>query len=339
MFAPQAIGAVVSVAIAFDLSAAMATDKIFNGAGEFFGHAIILSDNFYKPKNVWYYSVMIKLVSPNFSDLFEPNIAIGKFPDGDSHITIPQLPDCRGQDVTVYHRLYPKQNTSLVVLLFIIEQLKQAGAKTVSAVCPYLPYARQDKQKLPGELTLAYSTCRLLAAAGLNKLITFDCHFLNDTGRQKFAGLTIENLSLGPALVARAKEIFHDEAFEIIGPDEGSRYLVAEHGGLALTKVRKDYQGAKVAYRDVHEVTGDLDVSGKNVLILDDIISSGSTMVKCLEKVSAAGAKKIICAATHGLFLFDCVEKMKVFSAEIFASDSIPGTLAKVSIKEQLVKL
>ena len=180
---------------------------------------------------------------------------------------------------------------------------------------------------------------KVLKQSLLNKLITFDCHFLNETGDQEYEGLQIYNLSMGPELVNYAKGIFNNEPFEIIGPDDGSRYLVEGHGGKSLKKIRKEYQGAKVSYRDVHEVSGDLEVKGKNVLILDDMISSGSTMVKCLEKISAAGAKKIACAATHGLFLFDCVDKMKVFAEDIFSTDSIINPHAKVSIKEQLINL
>ena len=81
----------------------------------------------------------LRLVSPNFSDIFEPNIEIGKFPDGDSHVRILPLQDSKGSDVIVFHRLYPKQNTSLVTLLFILDSLKEIGAKNITVVAPYLP--------------------------------------------------------------------------------------------------------------------------------------------------------------------------------------------------------
>lgn len=282
---------------------------------------------------------MIKLISPNFSDIFEPNIEVGVFPDRDSHIRIPQIEEVKGKDVTIFHRLYPKQNTDLIVLLFILDAVKKAGAKNIFAVCPYLPYARQDKLKLEGEILAAKSLCRILKTSGLDKLITFDCHFLNQTGLVEHEDLKIENISLGQDLVAHAKQLFNGESFEIIGPDDGSKYLVEAHGGKALKKARKEYEGAKIAHRDVHEVAGEVDVKNKNVLILDDIISSGSTMVKCLQKISAGGAKKIACATTHGLFLFDCLDKMKQYTDQIFSSDSIPNSLAKVSIEEHLKKL
>jgi ribose-phosphate pyrophosphokinase len=282
---------------------------------------------------------MIKLVAPNCSDLFEPSIQIGNFPDGDSHITIPNLEQCRKQEIIVYLRLYPEQNTNLAVLLFILDSLKSVGAEKITAVCPYLPYARQDKQKLPGELTLAYSLCHQLARAGVDKLVGFDIHFLNKIGEQEFAGLKIENYSMGPALIEKAKEIFNGESFEIIGPDDGSNYLVAGHGGQSMKKVRKEYAHGKVGYRDIHDITGELNVAGKNVLILDDMISSGSTMIKALEKVMAGGAKKVACAATHGLFLFDCLDKMRQFTHDIFCADTIIHSEASVSIKEQILKI
>ncbi len=281
----------------------------------------------------------VYLVSPNFNDVFPENFEIGKFPDGDNHLRIPNLADCAGADVIIFHRLYPKQNTMLVNLLLILDAVKKQGAKSISVVVPYLPYSRQDKQKLEGEIMAARGLCRVLKAGGLNKLITFDCHFLNETGLLEFEGLPIQNFSMGPELVAKAKTIFNNEEFEIIGPDEGSRYLVEGHGGKSLKKIRKEYVGSRVTYRDVHEVAGELNVSGKNVLILDDMISSGNTMVKCLEKVAAAGAKKIVCAATHGLFLFDCADRMKVFTPNIFATDTIIGPYGTVSIKNKIQEI
>src|SRR6266404_2025213 len=281
----------------------------------------------------------VKLISPTFSDLFEPNLEIGQFPDGDSHVRIPLLSECKNREVIIFHRLYPKQNTGVVALLFILDAVKNAGAKTVKIVVPYLPYARQDKQKLEGELLAANGLCRLLKKAGADSLITFDCHFLNAEGQQEFEGLPILNLSMGPELVKKAEEIIGGEDFEIIGPDDGSNYLVSGHGGQSMKKVRKEYDHGKIDYRDVHDIAGHLEVKGKNVLILDDMISSGSTMIKCLEKVTAAGAKNIACAATHGLFLFDCLDRLQVFTKNIFSSDSIENSRAMVSMKEKLTNL
>lgn len=279
----------------------------------------------------------VHLVSPNFSDLFEPNVEIGKFPDGDSHVRILPIAECKGSDVVVFHRLYPKQNTSLVTLLFILDSLKEVGAKNITVVCPYLTYSRQDKKKLNGEVASAFVVCGMLAKAGCDKLVTFDCHFLNKEGGAEFNGLPIENISMGKDLVAYAKDNgFAGEGFEVISPDMGANYLVKDHGGKSYNKVRKEYDGDKIHYRDIHEMDGDFDLAGKNVLLLDDMISTGNTMIKALEKLKEGGAKKICCAATHGLFLYNCIDKIRKFTDCVYSTDTIVNPHAGVSIVKKL---
>lgn len=282
----------------------------------------------------------INLVSPNFSDIFEPNIEIGKFPDDDNHIRILPLNDCKGKDVVIYHRLYPKQNTALVSLLFILDAVRDAGAKKITVVVPYLPYSRQDKKKLNGEVASAYAICNLLKRAGTDKLITFDCHFLNQTGIAKFGELDIENISMGKELAAfAAREFFNGEPCEVISPDAGASYLAAEHGGQHFKKTRKEYDGQKIHYRDVGEMQGDFDVNGKNILILDDMISTGATMIKALEKIKEGGVSKVCCAATHGFFLFNCIDKIKKITDCVYATDTINTRYSKVSIKDKLTEI
>src|SRR5205814_1722354 len=127
--------------------------------------------------------------------------------------------------------------------------------------------------------------------------------------------LEVYNVSMGRDLIAHARaESFGGEVCEVISPDMGSNYLVEEHGGRSYKKVRKDYEGDKISAREVGVMEGEFEVKDKNVLILDDMISTGGTMLSALEKLTAAGAKKICCAATHGLFLYNCVDKIKKFT-------------------------
>jgi ribose-phosphate pyrophosphokinase len=279
----------------------------------------------------------LTLVSPNFSDLLSPNIEVGKFPDGDSHIRILDLEKYQGQEVLIYHRLFPKQNTSLIVLLLILDALKAVGAK-MNVMTPYLPYARQDKIKLNGEVASAKGICNLLARAGCQKLYTFDCHFLNAEGEHTFGELTIHNTSMAKALVSHAEQYFNHAPFEIVVPDAGAEYLVKDLGGKAFKKIRKDYSNDQIAYRDVETLTHDFDIQGKNFLVLDDMISTGGTMVMAITKLKEHGANQIVCATTHGLFLFNCLDKLHKLCEHVFATDSIPSPQSTVSIKDFLPK-
>ena len=201
------------------------------------------------------------LVSTNFSDILEPNIDIKAFPDGESYIRIPGIAGYKGQEVKVLHRLYPEPDRNIFQALLILDTLKKAGADPV-LVCPYLPYSRQDKTFLEGEALSSEVLCRMLKLAGAQKLVTLDCHFLKKEGEFEYGGLKIENVSMGPALIAHAKALVSGEELEIISPDEGAGYLVQSHGGKSMQKTRGDYVEGSEAYRKREEVKGDFDVRG-----------------------------------------------------------------------------
>ena len=284
-------------------------------------------------------SQAIKLVSPNFSDIYAPSIEIGKFPDGDCHVRIPNLAACRGQDVAIFHRLYPDQNDSLIELLLMLDALKYEQTRSITVVPPYLPYARQDKQTVDGEIASAHVICNLLARSGASRFVTFDCHFLNEEGEIDYGELKIKNISLRDDLIAHARALFGGQPFEIIGPDDGAAYLVAKSGGQHFKKVREAYRDDKIAYRDIATMDGECAVNGKNVMLLDDMISSGATMIRALEKIMEGGAKKVICAATHGLFLYNCLDRLRKRAAAVYASDSIVSDQTAVSIRAKLEAL
>jgi ribose-phosphate pyrophosphokinase len=273
------------------------------------------------------------LVSPNFSDLMEPNIEIKLFPDGDSYVRINDISKCQGEDVVLFHRLYPKQNSAIFNTAQMLHTLKRVGAR-VTLVSPYLPYARQDKTFLMGESLSAQVLCKLLNDFGTVRLVTVDCHFLKKEGEAEYANLKIHNISANRLLVEHARRKIGLEPLEVISPDQGANYLVSEFGGKSMSKVRGEYEqgNATEAYRTVQKVEREFDVSGKNVLILDDMISTGGTMLKAVDNVRKGGAKKVFCAATHGFFLNDSLAKLRAAADAVFTANSIPGEAAEVDI-------
>ncbi|MFA6531136.1 MAG: ribose-phosphate diphosphokinase [Candidatus Micrarchaeia archaeon] len=280
----------------------------------------------------------MELISPNFSDVLAPNFELKAFPDGDSYVRILDIEKYKGKDVILFHRLYPNQNESLIQLLFILKLLRDAKCN-VTLVSPYLPYSRQDKTFLEGESKSAEVVCEILSEHGVRKLITFDCHFLKKEGEFTYGGLKIRNISLNRALVDKAKEKFKNEHFEVISPDQGASYLVEEFGGQSMKKVRGDYVKGKEAYRKIEKIEGDFDLKGKNVLIIDDMVSTGGTMFKAVENVKKGGAKKVGCATVHGFFLKDSLNKLKAMADFVIATNTIQNDAAEVNFANYLSML
>ncbi len=273
------------------------------------------------------------LISPNCSDFGQPNMDLNIFPDGDSYIRIFE----KNPDIVV-HRLYPKQNTALFCSFLFINSL----GKKVEMISPYLPYSRQDKIFAEGEIKSSELVCQFLKQAGVSKLITFDCHFLKKEGEFEYAGLKIKNISMAKALISHAQEKFGE--IEVISPDQGASYMAQD--GKHMNKIRGSYkegehnldEGAREIQREVDVLDSDFDVKNKNVLIIDDMISGGGTMIKAIENVKKHGAKKVICAATHGFFLKDSFQKLSKLTDYLFVSDSIPTNVSKVSVWNYIKK-
>ena len=275
------------------------------------------------------------LVSQNCSYLFPANIELKSFPDKESHILIHDLEACGGKDVQVLHRCYPKQDSSLLQLLLVGKTVKQVASRT-EAVIPYLPYARQDKIWTIGEALSAEVICQMIAAAGYSSIATFDCHFLKKAGTFTYGGIQIRNFSLSEALVAYFKAKKPDALF--ISPDQGAAYLVNEIGGKSMVKRRGEYKHhKKQAHRPVEALNMDFDVKGKDVIILDDMIAGGGTMIKATRAVLAMGASSVCCGCTHGLFLGDAYTKLQGAGAEeIVASNTIASEASKIDILNSL---
>jgi ribose-phosphate pyrophosphokinase len=271
------------------------------------------------------------LISPNFPEVGEPNVEIKLFPDGDSYSRINDISKCQGEDVALFHRLYPKQNTAIFNATQLLHTLKRVGART-TLVSPYFPYARQDKTFLMGEALSAQVICKLFSDFGAVRIVTVDCHFLKKEGETEYAGLMIQNISANRLIVEHARKKVGLEALDVISPDEGANYLVSEFGGKSMHKVRGEYDQGEEAYRSVKKIEREFDVEGKNILILDDMISTGGTMLKAVENVRKGGAKKVFCAATHGFFLGESLAKLRKSSDWVFTTNSIPNEAAEVDI-------
>ena len=275
------------------------------------------------------------LVSPNCADLCAPNFEIKKFPDCENYVYIPDIDKLEGKHVVLLHRCYPDQDSKLFQLFHILGVVRPLAAR-VTALVPYLPYARKDEKARKGEVKSASLICGMLANAGLDELVTFDCHFMQEgEGKRNYVGLNIDNRSLAPELLEYVRPRVSNPVF--ISPDIGTAYMVKKVGGVSMEKTLGDYVHGPVTFRQIIEEKLDFDVTGRDVILIDDMIIAGETMIRAAQVCKKGGAKRIICAAVHGLLVSCAFDKIRAAGAkEVVVSDSIPGPAAVVSVKRRL---
>ncbi|MFH1450516.1 MAG: ribose-phosphate diphosphokinase [archaeon] len=269
------------------------------------------------------------------SDKQLAEVELRKFPDREIYFRVDS--EVRGKDIIIVQSGYSGPNHAIMETFFAADTCKDLGAKSITVVMAYLPYARQDKRFKEGEAFSLQSLSRLLQAAGVGKLITVDAHNRSDYGEKDLFGLKHLNISAGKCLVEHIMEKNKLNAVHIISPDLGASKLVEEAAKVkgaefsSMKKVRKgDFEV---------EMEGALDVKGKNVIILDDIVSTGGTMLLALQKVQAAGASKVFLATTHGIFGWGSLEKLQKKSDGVVSTDSIVNEAECVSLSNEISKV
>ena len=261
-------------------------------------------------------------------------VAFKKFPDGESYLRFEK--EVAGEEVVVVQSTGPPQDTSLIQLLILIDAAKDLGAKRVTAVVPYLAYARQDKRFLPGEAISIQTVGKLLKAAGVDELLTVNVH---EEKVLKNFGFPAESVSAMGLLAEYFKSKGFQGAFSL-APDRGAVQLAVEAAEVLggeygwLEKKRDLYTGEAKTEEKI------LNVSGKDVIIFDDIISTGGTVANAVKILKKQGARRVFAACAHPLMIGNAKEKILQSGAEgIVGTDSVPSDVTVVSLAPLLAKV
>jgi ribose-phosphate pyrophosphokinase len=289
----------------------------------------------------------IILVSPNCSDLApssqitQQSIITKRFPDGESYCRLEGVENIKGKKVYILHRLFPHPDESLITLLQIMYGAKKAGAESIELIIPYLPYARADKEWLVGEVVSAKLLVKLLKENGAKKVYTWDCHFLKRPGIIEYEGLEFVNRCMGEKLIENIRKTYRD--IVVVSPDAGAKYIVGQTG-LFMRKERGEYEDdEKKAARKIKELEPQFDklaIEDKVVVLVDDLIASGGTMIRAADKCYELGAKQVLCAATHGMFLEDSLIRILVSGVKrVITSNTILNPTSKVKINQDIMEI
>jgi ribose-phosphate pyrophosphokinase len=249
------------------------------------------------------------------------------YPDGESYVRLEGT--VQNDEVTIVQTTSPPQDTKLIQLALIVDAAKLNGATKVTAVIPYLAYARQDRAFLPGEAISIEAIARMLRAAGVDSLITVNVHQAKVLNKFPFPAKTISAI---PLLAEYLKKKGFEKAFAL-APDEGASWLVEEASAILggecgfLEKHRDRYSGQVVMKKKT------FNVHGKTVIIFDDIISTGGTVVSAAKIMKELGADKVFAACVHLLLVGDAEKRIiDAGVEEIIGTDSVPSHVSKVSL-------
>ena len=253
------------------------------------------------------------------------------FSDGESKIKIDKM----GKNCVIVQSTYPPADTHLMQALMMAIKCAD-GAHDVCAVIPYLAYARQDRAFLAGEVVSIALVAKLLQSAGVRHVITVDIH--SKLAMSHFA--SVQNVSSIPLLAEYASRMMLCRPIAV-SPDAGGADRAKEFAkhskidALVLKKSRDRTTGeVKV------EEKLDIDVSGRDALLVDDMISSGGSIVKAAEVLHNRGAGKVYAMCAHALLIGDAAQKIKAAGVQdIIATNSVPGEYAKVDLSPAIVEV
>ncbi|MCR4964436.1 MAG: ribose-phosphate pyrophosphokinase [Bacteroidales bacterium] len=244
-------------------------------------------------------------------------VDILQFKDGEIQVYFDDT--IRGKDVFIIQPTFsPSDN--IIELLITIDAAKRASARNIIAVIPYFGYARQDRKDKPRTSIGAKLMCNLLTTAGVNRVITMDLHADQIQG---FIEVPVDHLYASNVFIPYIRSLNND-LIMIASPDTGgtkraSTYAKALNCDLAIGFKQREKQNEVASLNILGDVTG------KEVILVDDIIDTAGTLCKAAEAIKAMGAKSVNAMCAHGLFSGEALERIEKSCLEtVLVTDSIP---------------
>ena len=251
------------------------------------------------------------------------------FEDGEHKIR--PLVNVRGRDVFVFHSLHgdPREsaNDKLCRLLFFIGALRDAAARRVTAVVPYLVYARKDRKTKPRDPVTTRYVAALFEAVGTDHVVTLEVH--NLAAFQNAFRCPTDHLDCARLFAGHFAPLLAGQQIAVVSPDAGGVKRANRFREALMRALECDVAAAFVEkYRSSGVVSGGTvvgDVEGRTAIIIDDLISSGTTMVRAAAACRERGATGVLAAAAHGLFVGDASRALMDPALDrIVTTDSVP---------------
>ncbi len=247
-----------------------------------------------------------------------------RFPDGERYIRIKgEVPS---EVVVIQSTGYP-QDENLMELFLLLKNLKSLGVERIRVVIPYFGYGRQERRFKSGEAVSAVIIAELLEAAGASEIYSVNFHENNIKG---FFSIPVHEISAMPLIANYINDQIDDPM--ILGPDKGALGFAEEISGIL--KCECDHlEKTRISPEKVETKPKNLDVADRNVVIVDDIISTGGTIVSASKILKDLGANKVVVGCVHPVLVEDAL--LKIFAAgvnDVFATDTLSSDVSTISV-------
>lgn len=257
------------------------------------------------------------------------------FPDGESKITIKKIP--KQSIVLVVQSTSPPVDTNLLHLLSVISKVRKYSSR-IYAVMPYIGYARQDREFLEGEVITISVIGQILRSVGTKKVITIDIH---STNALKELRIPSENITAISELVKYFKKLRIDDPL-VVSPDSGGKQRAEEFAKLLGTGIGGKRSKPVVLRKRRNRKTGQVDiltsrvsVKNRNIILVDDMISTGGSIIKSTQLLKKLKCKRIFVACTHALLVNDAEKRIRNAGvSQIISTNTIPRKTSKVDVSK-----
>ncbi len=248
---------------------------------------------------------------------------VGRFSDGETTVEIRQ--NVRARDVFVVQPTCSPTNENLMELFIMVDALKRASARRITAVIPYFGYARQDRRPRSTRVPIsAKVVANMLETVGVERLLTMDLHADQIQG---FFDIPVDNIYASPVLLSDLKSKNYRDLV-VVSPDVGGvvrARALAKQLGCDLAIIDKRRPTANVS--EVMHVIGEID--GRNCVIMDDMIDTAGTLVKAAEVLKERGARTVYAYCTHPVFSGPAIERIEASKIdEVVITNTIPMSAA-----------
>jgi len=257
-------------------------------------------------------------------------LEIRRFPDGEKYMRV--LEEVKDENVVVIQSIHHTPDELLFEYLLLVDTLKDLGARKVVSFIPYFAYARQDERFHPGEALSFKTVTKLMEGVGTDEIYTIDMHQHRVLKSSEVFKIPSHNLSAMPLLADYVRKAGKLQNPLVIGPDAEAE----QWAKIAAERLESDYdvfEKKRLGDERVEVRPRKASAKGRDVLIVDDIISTGGTIVEALRIILSQGARRVEVACTHPILASGALAKIQEAGARnVIGTDTVPSPISYVSV-------